>query len=95
MSYEILIFRRASKQLADLPLRDYERVKRSVSILADNPRPKGCLKLTGRAGWRIRVGDYRVIYEVDDPKSNCDGVGHRQQTRHLQLDLRVFLRVKY
>lgn len=67
MSYEILIFRRASKQLSDLPLRDYERVKRSVSTLADNPRPKGCLKLTGRSGWRIRVGDYRVIDEVDDP----------------------------
>ncbi len=67
MSYGVLILRRASKQLADLPLRDYERVKRSVSALAENPRPQGCLKLTGRAGWRIRVGDYRVIYEVDDP----------------------------
>ncbi|MDQ1637985.1 MAG: mRNA interferase RelE/StbE [Pyrinomonadaceae bacterium] len=67
MTYEILIRRRASKQLADLPLKDYERVKRSIATLADNPRPKGCLKLTGRAGWRIRVGDYRVIYEVDDP----------------------------
>jgi len=67
MSYGVLILRRASKQLADLPFRDYERVKRSVSALADSPRPQGCLKLTGRAGWRIRVGDYRIIYEVDDP----------------------------
>ena len=53
MSYEILIFRRASKQLSDLPLRDYERVKRSVSTLADNPRPNGCLKLTGRSGGEL------------------------------------------
>jgi mRNA interferase RelE/StbE len=66
MSYDVLIRRRAAKQLADLPLRDYERVKRSISILSESPRPQGCLKLTGRVGWRIRIGDYRVIYEVDD-----------------------------
>ena len=67
MSYEVLIRRRATKQLAELPLRDYERVKFSIFALGDNPRPQGCLKLTGRAGWRIRIGNYRVIYEVDDP----------------------------
>ncbi len=67
MSYEVLIRRRAAKQLADLSLRDYDRVKRTISALGDTPRPQGCLKLKGRAGWRIRVGDYRVIYEVDDP----------------------------
>lgn len=69
MSYEVLMRRRASKQLADLPLRDYERVKRSISALGEDPRPPGCLKLTGRAGWRIRIGRFRVIYEVDDPES--------------------------
>ena len=66
MIYEVLIRRRAAKQLDELPLRDYERVKRSISSLGDNPRPPGCLKLTGRPGWRIRIGDFRVIYEVDD-----------------------------
>lgn len=67
MSYEVFIRRRAQKELADIPLRDYERVKTSIFALGDNPRPPGCLKLTGRPGWRIRIGDYRVIYEVDDP----------------------------
>lgn len=67
MSYEVLIRRRAQKALADIPLRDYERVKASIFALGDNPRPQGCLKLAGRPGWRIRIGDYRVIYEVDDP----------------------------
>ena len=66
MSYEVLIRRRAAKQLAELPLRDYERVKVSIFALGDNPRPQGCLKLTGRPGWRIRIGNYRVIYEVED-----------------------------
>jgi mRNA-degrading endonuclease RelE of RelBE toxin-antitoxin system len=46
MSYDVLIRRRATKQLADLPLRDYERVKRSISALGEDPRPQGCLKLT-------------------------------------------------
>lgn len=34
--------------------------------LAEDPRPRNCRKLQGREGWRIRVGDYRVIYEIDD-----------------------------
>jgi len=67
MSYEVFILHRAKKELADLPLRDYERVKASIFALGDNPRPQGCLKLTGRPGWRIRVGDYLVVYEIDDP----------------------------
>jgi mRNA interferase RelE/StbE len=66
MNYEVFILRRAQKDLADVPLRDYKRLKDSIAALAVNPRPHGCLKLTGRMGWRIRIGDYRVIYEVDD-----------------------------
>ncbi len=68
MSYNILITRRAQKELARLPVEDYERVRDAIFKLAHNPRPRGCLKLTGREGWRIRVGRYRVIYEIDDKK---------------------------
>lgn len=80
MSYEVLIRRRAAKELAEIPLRDYERVKRSIFALGVDPRPQGCLKLTGRPGWRIRVGDYRVIYEVDDPNQTVTvlDVGNRR-----------------
>jgi mRNA interferase RelE/StbE len=66
MNYEVLITRRAQKELADLPSRDYARVKTSILALGTSPRPHGCLKLTSRPGWRIRVGDYRVIYEIGD-----------------------------
>lgn len=66
MNYEVLTLRRAQKQLAALPLREYDRVKASISALGQSPRPYGCLKLTSRPGWRIRVGNYRVIYEIDD-----------------------------
>jgi len=66
MSYEVLILRRAQKELADLPKADYERVRNEVAALAENPRPAGCKKLVGREGWRVRSGDYRVIYEIND-----------------------------
>ena len=66
MSYEVFILRRAQKELAALPKTDYERMRDAIVALADNPRPTGCKKLTGREGWRIRSGDYRAIYEIDD-----------------------------
>jgi mRNA interferase RelE/StbE len=80
MSYEVFIRCRATKELAALPLRDYERVKASIFALGNEPRPQGCLKLTGRPGWRIRVGDYRIVYEIDDPKETVTvlDVGNRR-----------------
>jgi mRNA interferase RelE/StbE len=66
MSYEVFILRRAQKELAGLPKTDYERVRDAVAALSENPRPAGCKKLVAREGWRIRSGDYRIIYEIDD-----------------------------
>src|SRR5712692_6552589 len=53
---------------------------RGEARVAHNPRPAGRLALTGRAGWRIRVGDYRVIYEIDDAQHTVTilHVGHRR-----------------
>lgn len=56
MTYAIAILRRAQRELQRLPHEDYERVREAIRALAQNPRPPGCLALTGRAGWRIRVG---------------------------------------
>jgi len=80
MSYDVLILRRAQKELAALPKADYERVRDAVGELAENPRPTGCKKLVGREGWRIRSGDYRVIYEIDDAQSKITvlHIGHRR-----------------
>jgi len=66
MSYQIHIRRSAQKALAALPSQDYERVRDAIRNLADEPRPHGSRKLTGRTGWRLRVGNYRVIYDIDD-----------------------------
>jgi mRNA interferase RelE/StbE len=66
MNHQIQILRRAQKALSDLPAGDYERVRDAIASLKLNPRPIGCKKLVGRDGWRIREGDYRVIYTIDD-----------------------------
>ena len=82
MSYRIFILRRAQKELAQLPNTAYERAKNAIRKLAENPRPRGCRKLSGRDGWRIRVGDYRVIYEIDDTQQTVTvlHIGHRRDT---------------
>jgi len=51
-----------------------------TSTLADNPRPQGCKKLKGRDGYRIRVGNYRIIYDIFDIELVVDfiALGHRK-----------------
>ena len=80
MSYSILILRRAQKELAGLTGAPFEKVKNAIRSLGDYPRPPGSRKLIGREGWRIRVGDYRVIYEIDDEKKELTilHIGHRK-----------------
>ena len=80
MSYKLSMLRRAQKALAELPKGDYERVRDAVSGLSENPRPPGCKKLVGRDGWRVRQGDYRLIYEVDDLNQQVIvlDIGHRR-----------------
>jgi len=80
MSYSLHILRRAQKELAQLPEGAYLQVRDSIRTLADNARPHGCQKLTAREGWRIRVGNYRVIYDIDDKNKTVTvlHVGHRR-----------------
>ena len=78
--FSLLILPRAQKELAHLPEREFERIRDAIRSLAELPRPPGCLKLSGREGWRIRVGDYRVLYEIDDEAETVtvQHVGHRR-----------------
>jgi len=65
--YEILLENRAEKDLKRLPRDVYRRVIRVIDELARVPRPTGSRKLVGFDNdWRVRVGDYRVIYEIVD-----------------------------
>ncbi len=69
MIYKVGYTRRAQKQLDALPANIRSAMYDAVLALAPNPRPSGCRKLHGEEGWRIRVGDYRAIYEIDDQAS--------------------------
>ena len=65
--YRVLLERGAEKDLSRLSSEIHERIIAAIQALRNNPRPPGCRKLTGsKNDWRIRVGDYRVIYEIAD-----------------------------
>ena len=69
MAYHIEIKKSAVKELAALPKRDQHRLITAIESLADNPRPDGVGKLTGADNlYRLRVGDYRVVYQIWDRK---------------------------
>ena len=79
--YQISFAKSARKQLQALDRVLALRVIGRIESLAVAPRPVGCVKLEGGAGlWRIRVGDYRVIYEIDDDRRRVDvsAVRHRR-----------------
>ena len=67
MRYAIEFRPSSRKELTNLPQRDQVRVARTIDTLADNPRPQGTKKLEGANElYRLRVGDYRVIYQIQD-----------------------------
>lgn len=66
--HQVVVERSAEKDLRELPPDVRSRVADSLRGLASNPRPVGCRKLAGaKHDWRIRVGAYRVIYEIAEP----------------------------
>jgi mRNA interferase RelE/StbE len=71
----------AERELALLPTRTHDRIVERLLRLADDPRPAGSQKLQGLDAYRIRVGVYRVLYEVDDRRKRVTiySVGHRRE----------------
>jgi mRNA interferase RelE/StbE len=65
-SYSLVITRSASKELERVPPKDRRRIVDRISGLAHNPRPPGCEKLSGEDKYRLRQGDYRILYEIVD-----------------------------
>ncbi len=65
--YNVLLERAAEKDLSRLSAQGHDRISATIQGLARDPRPPGCRKLVGSEhDWRVRVGDYRVIYEIAD-----------------------------
>lgn len=66
-AYRIEVTPRAQKDLRALPVRERKRVADQIDALKTDPRPTGCKKLKGREDfYRVRVGDYRVVYQIED-----------------------------
>ncbi len=64
--YRIKLKKSAVKELAQIPKKDLRRVTDKIAALADNPRPMGCAKLSGQNKYRIRQGNYRILYSIED-----------------------------
>lgn len=65
-SYSLLLTRSAAKELDGVPTKDRHRLVARIAALADDPRPMGAEKLSGANKYRVRQGDYRILYEIED-----------------------------
>jgi mRNA interferase RelE/StbE len=80
MNYEVILTTRAARDLRRLSPDVRERVLAAMMALENDPRPPGCCKLSSGAEWRIRAGDYRILYLIDDParRVTITHIGHRR-----------------
>ncbi len=78
--YTLYIKRSAERELDVLPKTIFDRVVKAILALQGSPRPRNAKKLRGSDAFRIRIGDYRVLYTVDDDARRIDivAVGHRR-----------------
>ncbi|MFN4285226.1 MAG: type II toxin-antitoxin system RelE family toxin [Lacibacter sp.] len=80
MAYQIFLKKRAIKALEKINEPYYSQIKQAIYKLAHTPRPSGYIKLKGREAYRIRVSDYRIIYEIFDDVLVVEviDIGHRK-----------------
>ena len=83
--YRITIKKSAAKELEALAKKDLQRIIKRIQTLAQNPRPDGSQKLSGKEQYRIRQGDYRIVYSIEDKDSLVDivKIGHRREIYRL------------
>ena len=79
--YSIEIVPKAEKEFSRLPEIIKSRVRSKILLLEDNPRPFGCKKLVGTDYYRIRIGDYRVVYSINDSSKIVKilSIAHRKE----------------
>lgn len=80
MAYELTFSKQAFKELSKINEPYYSNLKKAIYDLSENPKPVGCIKLKGRDGYRIRVANYRVIYDIYESELIVEiiTVGHRK-----------------
>ncbi len=65
-AYKLFFKKSVQKDLSAIPKRDLKKILSRIKALAENPRPAGCEKLTGRERYRLRQGRYRILYSIQD-----------------------------
>ena len=80
MKYRVLLKRSAERELDAVREPAFSRLKRKLLTLEEHPRPIGTQKLHGQEAYRVRVGDYRILYTIDDGARRVEiiGIGHRR-----------------
>ena len=66
--YEVYFKESVEKDFRDIPRKDLKRILQRIELLAAEPRPSGCEKLTGQERYRLRQGRYRIVYSIQDKK---------------------------
>jgi len=66
--YRIVIRKSVAKDLKGVPKKDVRRILATIKALADDPRPTGTKKLSGQERYRLRQGNYRILYEIEDDR---------------------------
>ncbi len=81
MPYRVEFETRARREFLDLPRELQKRLAAAIDDLSAHPRPPGAKKLTGQEGYRVRKGDYRILYTIDDPNLmvRIYRIGHRRE----------------
>jgi mRNA interferase RelE/StbE len=79
--YKITIKKSAAKELEAIPKKDLQRIIKRIQSLTENPRPQDSKKLARQEQYRIRQGDYRIVYSIKDKDSLIDifKIGHRRE----------------
>ena len=79
-AYTVHLERRAERELRRLPPEVIRRIDALISQLANNPRPDGVVKLSGQmdSDWRVRVGDYRILYRIEGHRVDIYRIRHRR-----------------
>ena len=79
--YKILYNKKILKEMNELENKDYLKIRERILTLENEPRPVGVLKLTGNEGYRIRIGNFRILYIINDIDKTIKllKIGHRKE----------------
>ncbi|MBL7178800.1 MAG: type II toxin-antitoxin system RelE/ParE family toxin [Desulfobacterales bacterium] len=79
-AYKLFFKKSVQKDFDTIPKKDLKRILSRIKTLAENPRPPGCEKLTGQERYRLRQGQYRIVYSIQDDELTVwiVKVGHRK-----------------